>query len=228
VAHALEALQLSMECAESEVAASTADVTVETLTDANADPACEFPLSYIEQGPQVTAETSKRICCDSFIIPILTGKMGEPLDIGRKTRTIPPAMRRALNMRDQGCRFPGCTHRYFTDGHHVKHWSKGGDSSLDNLVLLCRRHHRLVHEGDFACEKSEAGQLVFRNESGDVIGTSGSAPKLKQNAIVQRRIQQCLEGLYIEAGTCVTQWEGERVDYGLATELLWDREFPDD
>jgi hypothetical protein len=220
-------LHVSAETLSDDVTAETlnSDVTAETR---KSDVTCELPLSYLEHGPHVTAETSKRICCDSFIVPILTGKKGEPLDIGRKTRTIPPAMRRALNMRDQGCRFPGCTHRYFTDGHHIKHWSKGGDTSLDNLVLLCQHHHRLVHEGGFTCEKSEASQLVFRNQFGRVIGKSGSVPKIEPNRIAQRRIHQCLEALYIQAGTCVMQWEGERIDYGLATELLWDREFPDD
>ena len=70
---------------------------------------------------------------------------GSVLDIGRKTRTIPPALRRALESRDRGCRFPGCGLR-FTDAHHVRHWADGGETKLDNLVLLCRFHHRLVHE----------------------------------------------------------------------------------
>ena len=70
---------------------------------------------------------------------------GSVLDIGRKTRTIPPTLRRALESRDRGCRFPGCGLR-FTDAHHVRHWADGGETKLDNLVLLCRFHHRLVHE----------------------------------------------------------------------------------
>jgi hypothetical protein len=205
----------------------TRDVTAETPADQNIEHDGELALSHIEHGPHVTAETSKRLCCDSNIILNLSNKMGETLNIGRKSRTIPPAMRRALRMRDQGCRFPGCTHRHFIDGHHIKHWSKGGETSLDNLVLLCRHHHRLVHEGGFACEKSEEGQLVFRNETGKVIGGWGTVLNIQPNPLVQKRIQNRLEELYIQAGTCVTQWEGARVDYELATELLWNREFPD-
>jgi hypothetical protein len=106
--------------------------------------------------------------------------------------------------------------------------ANGGDTNLDNLVLLCRHHHRLMHEGGFACEKSDTGRLIFRNETGKVICNSGSVPKFEPNPLAQKRIQTRLEELFIEAGTCVAQWEGERVDYGLATELLWDREFPDD
>jgi hypothetical protein len=247
----MKALALSMDRAEAD--ANTADVSAETpdadatedtrqpVVARRADALMEVAESFLASGPEssssadryqvllhVSAETSKRICCDSNIIPILTGKLGEPLGIGRKSRTIPPAMRRALKMRDQGCRFPGCTHRHFIDGHHIEHWAEGGETSLDNLVLLCRHHHRPVHEGGFTCETSEAGQLVFRNEAGKVFGHSGSVPQLRPNALAQRRIQERLEELYIEAGTCVTRWEGERMDYGLASELLWIREFPED
>ena len=81
------------------------------------------------------------------VVRILEDSQGEPLDVGRKTRTIPPAIRRALNARDKGCRFPGCTFRRYVDGHHVQHWAHGGETRLSNLVTLCRFHHRLVHEG---------------------------------------------------------------------------------
>jgi len=79
------------------------------------------------------------------------GEYRDVLDVGRRTRTIPPALRRALEVRDRGCRFPGCGLR-FTDGHHVKHWADGGETKLDNLILLCRLHHRLVHEGGWRVE----------------------------------------------------------------------------
>ena len=109
---------------------------------------------HLEDGPHVTAETSRRIACDSAIVAIREDENGEPLSIGRRSRTIPPSMRRALRARDKGCRFPGCTNTRFVDGHHIRHWADGGETSLDNLVLLCRHHHHLVHEGGFACEKS--------------------------------------------------------------------------
>jgi len=70
-------------------------------------------------------------------------------------------MRRALKARDGGCRFPGCTSDRFCDGHHIGHWQNGGETRLDNLVLLCRHPHRLVHEGGFACVKSESGEIFF-------------------------------------------------------------------
>jgi hypothetical protein len=73
-------------------------------------------------------------------------------------------MRRALRMRDEGCRFPGCTNDKFVDGHHIEHWADGGETNLNNLVLLCRRHHHLVHEGGFSCEKTAGGELIFKDQ----------------------------------------------------------------
>lgn len=90
---------------------------------------------------------------------------GEPLSVGRKTRTVPAATRRALRSRDRGCRFPGCEHRRFVDAHHIEHWARGGETALENLVELCRHHHRLVHEGDFTIERRD-GQIVFRRADG--------------------------------------------------------------
>jgi hypothetical protein len=186
------------------------------------------PISHLEDGPHVTAETSRRICCDSSISPLITGKNGEPLNIGRKSRVIPPPMRRALQARDKGCRFPGCTHQYFIDGHHIKHWADGGETSLNNLVLLCRHHHRLVHEGGFGCERSGTGQLVFKDQRGETIGISGTVPAITSNPKAQQRIRNRLEELHLDAMTCVTKWDGEPADYDYIISLLWDLNFPDE
>jgi hypothetical protein len=185
-------------------------------------------LSHIEDGPHVTAETSRRIACDCSLTPLLTDKNDQPLNIGRKSRSIPPPMRRALQARDKGCRFPGCTHQYFIDGHHIKHWADGGETRLDNLVLLCRRHHRLVHEGGFACTRSNTGQLVFRDKRGEIIGISGTVPPLPgtvNNPKARQRIRNRLEALYIDASTCATKWDGMPMDYGYASEILWQRDY---
>ncbi|MBT8109024.1 MAG: HNH endonuclease [Gammaproteobacteria bacterium] len=117
--------------------------------------------TYLENGPHLSAETSRRVACDCCKTEVKDDENGEPLNIGRRSRTIPPAMRRALKTRDGGCRFPGCTGHKFCDGHHIKHWSDGGETSLDNLVLLCRHHHRLVHEGGFDCVRSKNGEIYF-------------------------------------------------------------------
>ncbi|HSW28645.1 MAG TPA: DUF222 domain-containing protein [Longimicrobiales bacterium] len=100
----------------------------------------------LDDGTRVSAETSRRLACDAGLVAIGHAPDGAVLDVGRRTRTVPPAIRRALEARDRGCRFPGCASR-FCDAHHVRHWSEGGETKLDNLVLLCRSHHRMVHEG---------------------------------------------------------------------------------
>ena len=145
---------------------------------------------------------------------------GEPLSIGRKSRVIPPAMRRALKARDKNCRFPGCTHRYRIDGHHIKHWADGGETSLDNLVQLCRFHHTLVHDGGFGCDKNAQGDVVFRNPLGQIIDASGHKPTPQVGDVIANA-KEMLEDRYIDAQTCVTQWRGEKMDKDLAVGNLW-------
>lgn len=175
---------------------------------------------FVENGPHVTAVTSKRICCDTSICKMTGNDKGEPLSIGRKSRVIPPAMRRALKARDKNCRFPGCTHRHFIDGHHIRHWADGGETSLDNLVQLCRHHHRLVHEGGFGCEKNDAGVVVFRDREGELIPESGLLPRYRGNVIPHLR--EKLEDRFIDKQTIRPDWHGEDMDRDLAVGMLWD------
>ncbi|MEN8376921.1 MAG: HNH endonuclease signature motif containing protein, partial [Gemmatimonadota bacterium] len=105
------------------------------------------------------------IACDAAVVRITRGRDGGVLGAGRRTRTIAPALRRALEARDRGCRFPGCAGR-FTDGHHVVHWAEGGETSLRNLVLLCRRHHRAVHEGRVRVCLGKEGAVAFFTPGG--------------------------------------------------------------
>lgn len=116
----------------------------------------------------VSAETSQRLACDASVIEMHHDGSGAVLDVGRKTRTVPPSIRRALTARDRGCRFPGCTSRR-CDAHHVLHWSEGGATSLENLVLVCRRHHRTLHEGGFSVIRHGDGTLTFFRPDGAVI-----------------------------------------------------------
>ena len=106
--------------------------------------------------------------CDASLVAIAADG-GEPLSVGRRTRTIPSALRRELRARDRGCRFPGCSHERFVDAHHITHWAHGGETALDNLVYLCRRHHRLIHEGGFSVERGEDSEPVFRRRDGSVV-----------------------------------------------------------
>jgi len=187
-------------------------VTAET-SDSNA---------HVENGPHVTAETSRRICCDTSISRLTEDEKGEPLSIGRKSRVIPPAMRRALKARDKHCRFPGCTHQHFIDGHHIRHWADGGETSLDNLVQLCRHHHRLVHEGGFNCERDDSGNVVFRTPENELIPETGHVPRYRGNVIAN--LDEILEDRHIDSQTILPDWHGETMDAHLAVEMLWDIE----
>ena len=98
-------------------------------------------------GEPICAETARRLACDAGIIPVLLGSRSQPLDIGRLTRVVPTALRRAVELRDKTCRFPGCDRPpSWCDSHHLQHWAHGGTTCLTNLILLCRFHHSLVHE----------------------------------------------------------------------------------
>jgi len=128
--------------------------------------------THLEDGTRLTADTVRRLTCDGAIVPVSMGGNGKEdsiLDVGRRTRTIPPAIRRALRLRDGGCRFPGCGLR-FAEGHHIRHWSMGGSTSLENLVLLCRVHHRAVHEDGFRVERRRDGEIVFFSPEGWPLG----------------------------------------------------------
>ena len=140
--------------------------------------------SELEDGTRVSAETSRRLACDASVVEIVHGRDGSVLDVGRKTRTIPPALRRALEARDRGCRFPGCGLR-FTDAHHVRHWAGGGETTLDNLLLLCSHHHRLVHEQDWKVEWWGKERLpVFIDPRGQAHGSRRPAsPTLSKDPV---------------------------------------------
>ena len=182
----------------------------------------EGESSSIEDGPHVTAVTSRRIACDCTVVAIKEDENGEPLSIGRRSRSIPPPMRRALRARDKGCRFPGCTNTRFVDGHHIEHWADGGETSLDNLVLLCRHHHHLVHEGGFACEKSADGELRFRDQRNETLAPSPLMPGVAANDDVRQWMDREFFEANIDSETCTAKWyAGERLDWDMAVGSLF-------
>ncbi len=112
-------------------------------------------------GP-ISSEAARRLACDASVSRVITRGASEPLDVGRRTQVVPAGIRRAVVVRDRGCRFPGCDRpQGWSDAHHVVHWAHGGDTALSNLVLLCRRHHRLVHHG-FGLEMANGRPRFFR------------------------------------------------------------------
>ena len=122
--------------------------------------------SELEDGPVISPETARRLGCDAEVVAQVE-QDGLPLSVGRKRRTVPPALRRLLEARDgDTCCFPGCERRRHLQAHHRRHWADGGETSLDNLVLLCFHHHRFLHEGGYTIEGDPQGGLRFRNRHG--------------------------------------------------------------
>lgn len=143
---------------------------------------------------------------------------GSVLDVGRRTRIIPTALRRAMKIRDRGCRFPSCTNTRYTHGHHIRHWAHGGSTCLENLITLCSAHHRLVHEGDITMG-SRNGQPIFLRPDGEVIEARPTCVDPGPGALVERHQRQ---GLDIGPETSMPYWGGERLDLGMAVDgLLW-------
>jgi hypothetical protein len=118
-------------------------------------------------------DTVKRLCCDGSLITIVEDDRGTPLDVGRKRRTVSTPLKRALWARDRGCTFPGCHNKRYVQGHHIRHWADGGETSLPNTALLCTYHHRLVHEGGFKMRRSEGSAFYFQRPDGRVIPRCG-------------------------------------------------------
>ena len=205
----------------SENSGSTAD-RFQVVVHVGAHPANDS--SYLDNGPHVSAETSRRIACDCCTTAIIEGNDREPLSIGRRSRSIPPAMRRALKARDGSCRFPGCINHKFVDGHHIVHWADGGETSLDNLVLLCRHHHHLVHEGGFDCKRSADGEIWFED---------CKSRRLEDYATpADVSIEETLAWMYrnysdneITSETCTAKWySGETMDWDHAVAMMFPRE----
>ena len=125
-------------------------------------------------GP-IGPETALRLACDASVMRVVLSGESQPLDIGRRTPVVPAALRRAVIVRDRHCRFPGCDRpASWCDAHHVVHWARGGPTALANLLLLCRRHHGVVHDpGGFSVELMDE-HPVFRRPDGSVLEDRGA------------------------------------------------------
>jgi hypothetical protein len=167
----------------------------------------------MEDGTSVSAEALRRVACDCGLVAV-TGA-GESLNIGRRTRSIPPAIRRVLQLRDRGCAFPGCTHDRFLHGHHVKHWLHGGETSADNLVLLCTHHHHLVHEGGWSVEGSEHGAWQFVAPDGARV-QAAVRPAIDGDPLTWLQEWADERGLDLGPDANLPLWDGTRPDYDLA------------
>jgi hypothetical protein len=183
-------------------------VAEETLRERRAG-CCEF-----EDGPAMAAETARRLSCDASVVKLIENDDGEPLNVGRKTRTISAPLRRMLNARDKGCRFPGCANSRYIDAHHIEHWANGGETRPRNLVSLCRFHHRAVHEGGIRIEILDDGALRFVKPNGRSVDSV--APGYTQPLGDWRELTAGPRGKQ-------PQWKGERMNLDLAVDVMMQR-----
>ena len=145
-----------------------------------------------------SAETSQRLACDASRVVMRHDDVGRLVEIGARTRAIPPALRRALDHRDQGCRFPGCGLR-FTQGHHLRHWAHGGPTTLSNLALLCRRHRRAVHEEGYQVARLRDGALQFRRPDGRPLPDISQPATVPADPVKALRACHDAQGLQVNA-----------------------------
>ena len=191
---------------------------------ADGDPGTAEPrfAAALDDGTRISAEAFRRVACDSGIVAAVLDEHGSALDIGRRTRAIPTAIRRALWLRDRGCRFPGCGNTRFLHGHHIQHWLHGGPTALANLISLCSTCHGRVHEGGFTIRFDAAGAV-------EVVAPDGTrrpgAPAPVEGAgaddvaVWLDRWPGADRGA-VDAWTATSTWDGSPVDYGAAVEAL--------
>jgi hypothetical protein len=201
-------------------------------------------------GRWLIPNAARRLACDASLLVVQEDEVGNVLDIGRKTRIIPSAMARALAIRDGGCQFPGCCETRYTEGHHIKHWADGGETKLDNLVTLCRYHHRELHKGSFFLSVKPAEHVLASkslkddkpvrfverlcfskvdryfdapfNRSEDFVIAANPA-KFTCACCEPSDLSKTLPRLIynsIDENTAVTKWAGEGMDLGMAIDGL--------
>jgi 5-methylcytosine-specific restriction endonuclease McrA len=178
--------------------------------------------SVLEGGTHVPAGTSQRLACDASRVVMRHDADGRIVEVSARTRTIPPAIRRALHHRDHGCRFPGCG-LPFGQGHHLRHWAQGGPTTLSNLAMLCRRHHRAVHEEGYQVERWPDGELRFRRPDGRPLPDVPPPPVIPDDPVQALRARNEAAGLRLHARTTCPGWLGEPLDVGWALDVLHPR-----
>jgi hypothetical protein len=197
-------------------AAPPIEVVVHVDADALAD---RDAGGALDDGTALAPAATDRLLCDASVVEVVEDSRGNVLDVGRRRRTIPTLLRRALRLRDRGCRFPGCTNRH-VDGHHVVPWARGGATTLENLCSLCRRHHTYVHEYGFRMERDGAGGFRFFRPDGREVTAAVPAPMPSGDPVEALRAGHRLDWIAIDAWTGFPRWDGRPPDYDHAVFCL--------
>jgi hypothetical protein len=192
----------------------------EDVLTRDSDGCCE-----LDDGPALAPETARRLLCDQPLAAVLKDSLGRPALVGTTIDT-PARVKRAVRIRDRGCRFPGCRQRRYTDVHHVRWRSRRGGHDLDNLVELCWHHHRLVHEGGWDLRVETDGTLTAIRPDGETLGfrpvTLGDDDVVTSNARA---------GVTVAPDAMLPTWHADALDLDhITTSLMqqWVREHPED
>jgi hypothetical protein len=170
------------------------------------------PTDVGEMGESfVSPETARRLSCDAGVVEVVEDEHGAPLSVGRKCRTVTGALKRALRRRDTACTYPGCTHRVFLEGHHIKHWADGGETSLRNTALVCTLHHRYVHEYGYTIELGPDQRPRFRDPRGRLVAEVPAPPTVRDLGWPHIRAANTPLAITAETNACL--WDGKRIDY---------------
>ena len=190
--------------------------------------------AYTDDRRCLAPHVVRQLACDAARRTVLENDRGEVLNIGRRSRTVPRHIAHALRVRDEGCRFPGCGQRRWTDAHHIRHWADGGETSLDNLITLCRYHHRSLHREEYRIERGaggargDGGEVIFIDARGKPMPPAihpqfASGPAAAER-VERLRAEHAERGVEIDETTAVTAWQGESMDYSTAVEWLQRRD----
>ena len=176
---------------------------------------CVAPGDGLGVDPVGVPRTSaRRVLCDAVMQGYRHGD-DDQIDVGYGKRVVSPRLKRSLRLRDGGCRFPGCTHGAWVDAHHVVHWLDHGKTRPTNLVCLCRRHHRLMHEGGWRITGDANGQLVFHRPDGTILAVDPPAVTGDGEAVADH-------GRSDRDGRC--GWDGDRFDLAYTVSVIMDLE----
>ena len=179
------------------------------------------PVVTTEEGSHVPAGTSSRLACDPEVVEVTRGADGSVLDVGRRRRTVDWRLRKALEVRDGACRFPGCGSRH-TQAHHAVPWSEGGRTALDNLILLCRFHHKTMHEGGWRVRMGPDGAARCGDPEGRIVpAVPPPHPDVRAPGTADAGLGRWHRQRGINPWTHVNRWLGDRLDLDWALWALW-------
>lgn len=174
----------------------------------------------------IDPQNAKRLCCDASLFTVLEDKEGNVLNIASKTRTVPPMLSRALDIRDETCKFPGCCQSYYVDFHHIKHWANEGETKKGNLIKLCRFHHRALHNGLFDIEAQgdeNNPSFIFKTAAGKVMEPNPKLPQTEKTTVEGAIKDFKQQWPNINARTGRSLWQGEGMDYSMGVDSLLNR-----